>query len=49
MGAGYFNTVGERFHTTISFDIYGGLPAEAAFLGGTDQWSVIGFPAVLPD
>jgi hypothetical protein len=43
MGAGYLNTVGQRFHTTFSFDIYGGgSTAEPAFLGGTDQLMVIG-------
>jgi hypothetical protein len=46
MGAGYFNTVAQRFHTTIQFDVYGsGTASEAAFLGGTDQWAVIGSSA----
>jgi NitT/TauT family transport system substrate-binding protein len=52
LGAGYYNEVGKRFHTTISFDISSsGSIAEAAFLGGTDQFVVPGtsnyIPAVL--
>jgi hypothetical protein len=38
-GAGYFNTVGQRFHTTISLDIYGSGATEGpAYFGGVDQW-----------
>jgi hypothetical protein len=49
MGAGFLNTVASRFHTSISFDIYGGgSTAEPAFLGGTDQWTVIGTGSYLP-
>jgi hypothetical protein len=49
MGAGYFNTVAKRFHTTISFDDYAsGTLAEAALLGGTDQFSEIGTADYLP-
>jgi ABC-type nitrate/sulfonate/bicarbonate transport system substrate-binding protein len=48
-GAGYFDTVGKRFHTTISFDVYGGgTTGEPAFLGGTDQWVVIGVGSSIP-
>jgi NitT/TauT family transport system substrate-binding protein len=49
LGAGYFNTVGKRFHTTISFDIYGsGATAQPAFLGGVDQWLVAAPASNLP-
>jgi hypothetical protein len=37
-GAGYFNAVDKRFHTTISADLYNGSQGEAALLGGTDQF-----------
>jgi hypothetical protein len=40
MGAGYFNQVDKRFHTTIRFDSYAsGNLTEAALLGGTDQFA----------
>jgi hypothetical protein len=49
MGAGFFNQVAKRFNTTISFDVYsGGSTAEPAFLGGTDQFTVIGEGSSLP-
>jgi hypothetical protein len=49
MGAGYYDQVAARFHTSISFDVYGGgLTGEAAFLGGTDQFEVIAPASYLP-
>jgi hypothetical protein len=49
MGAGYLNQVANRFHTNISFDVYGsGQTAEPAFLGGTDQFIVTAFTTSLP-
>jgi ABC-type nitrate/sulfonate/bicarbonate transport system substrate-binding protein len=43
MGAGYYQQVADRFHTSISFDVYpSGTPAQAAFFGGTDQFDVLG-------
>jgi ABC-type nitrate/sulfonate/bicarbonate transport system substrate-binding protein len=48
-GLGYYNQVAQRFHTSISFDVYGGgTTAEPAFLGGTDQFMVIGTNSWLP-
>jgi NitT/TauT family transport system substrate-binding protein len=45
LGAGYYNQVDTRFNTVISFDPQaGGVQAEPAFLGGTDQF-VITTPA----
>jgi ABC-type nitrate/sulfonate/bicarbonate transport system substrate-binding protein len=51
-GSGFLADVGTRFNTSVKFDVYGGgTQAEPAFLGGTDQFMVIGsnswVPAVL--
>jgi hypothetical protein len=41
IGAGYFDAVAKRFHTSFTYDLYGGaIPAQAAFLGGQDQFLV---------
>jgi ABC-type nitrate/sulfonate/bicarbonate transport system substrate-binding protein len=49
MGAGYFKQVAKRFHTTITFDPYvAGSAAEAGFVGGVDQFGVIGLSSSLP-
>jgi hypothetical protein len=48
IGAGYFNTVAARFHTSFNYDLYGGgSTAEPAFLGGTDQLTVIALQSYL--
>jgi hypothetical protein len=48
-GAGLYDTVAKRFHTSISVDLYGGgSTAEPAFLGGTDQWLSIGQASFFP-
>jgi ABC-type nitrate/sulfonate/bicarbonate transport system substrate-binding protein len=37
-GAGFFNAIDKRFHTSIAFDIYASTNGEPAFLDGTDQF-----------
>lgn len=42
-GLGYYKDVADRFGTKISFNVYGGgTAAEPAFLGGADQFVIIG-------
>jgi len=49
MALGYFKQVEKRFHTSITFDPYGsGSTAEAAFIGGTDQLSVVNLASSIP-
>jgi hypothetical protein len=48
-GLGYYEQVAQRFHTAISWDAQPSSPsAEAALLGGTDQFSNVGVGAFGP-